>query len=849
MRNQSPQGALLVAARTLPLSSDWFLAATAPNGVAEPGQLHAHKLDWIPARVPGTVAQALAAAGRWDLDDEDDFDASDWWYRTSFEASAERHGARSVLRFDGLATLADVWLNGAPLVRSTNMFESHEVDVTDSLHDRNELVICCRSLNSELARRRPRPRWKTKLVRQQQLRWIRTTLLGRIPGWTIPAAPVGPWRPVVLETRGVGALWNVALRSSVENDNGVVEFSALTNAADEHMSAELVVGETAHSLNVTHEEDVDDGERSARLSGVASIANVVRWWPHTHGEPKLYSCALRISASGETTEISLGAIGFRDVAAVRDDDEFGLCVNGRPVFCRGACWTTTDVVGLSVDEAALRGALHTLRDGGANMVRVGGTMVYESDAFYRLCDELGILVWQDFMFANMDYPGDDPQFVESVRREAAQQLRRLAAHPCVVTYCGNSEVEQQAAMLGMPRDAWRNTLFAEVLPSLCNELHPGVPYVPSTPSGGTLPFHTRSGLTHYYGIGAYLRPFADVRGADVKFTPECLGFANVPEPEVVDTIMRGDPPAIHDPRWKKRTPRDTGAGWDFEDVRDHCMRALFGADVERLRYCDTRRYLDLARVATGEAMSRVFAEWRRAESRCRGALVWFYRDLWPGAGWGVTDSRGVPKACYYYLRRAWQPVAIAITDEGLNGIRLHVVNERRDAWNGAVSLMLVRDGATIVAERSLECEVAASTTASFDAEEVLGGFHDTAYAYRFGPPAFDVAIAALRNVDGSFAANALHFATALDVRPTDATLAVETTRAGDDTWSVRLESDRFLYGVRFDVRGFAPDDNYFHLAPGREHRVQLRRTSDAETPRGYVEALNLRTPARLEIRA
>src|SRR5205085_4140347 len=133
-----------------------------------------------------------------------------------------------------------------------------------------------------------------------------------------------------------------------------------------------------------------------------------------------------------------------------------LKLNGVSVFCRGACWTCNDIVTLIGTEASLTHDLLLARAAGINMLRVGGTMVYESDRFYQLCDELGIMVWQDFMFANMDYPVDDTGFAANIAAEAKYQLGRLSRHPSVAMYCGSSEIEQQAAMLGMPREFWRN---------------------------------------------------------------------------------------------------------------------------------------------------------------------------------------------------------------------------------------------------------------------------------------------------------------------------------------------------------------------------------------------------------
>ena len=145
---------------------------------------------------------------------------------------------------------------------------------------------------------------------------------------------------------------------------------------------------------------------------------------------------------------------------------------------------------------------------------------------------------------------------------------------------------------------------SEELPALCAANHPGTAYVPSTPSGGVLPFHASSGVTHYYGIGAYLRSPDELRKTNVKFTPECLGFANVPDPATVDLITGGALPVTHSPQWKSRIPRDTGAGWDFEDVRDHYLREFYGVDPVQLRSWNMPRYLQLSRLVSGEMMCK-----------------------------------------------------------------------------------------------------------------------------------------------------------------------------------------------------------------------------------------------------
>src|SRR5438105_4168185 len=265
-----------------------------------------------------------------------------------------------------------------------------------------------------------------------------------------------------------------------------------------------------------------------------------------------------------------------------------------------------------------------------NMVRVGGTMVYESDDFYDLCDEKGILVWQDFMFANMDFP-DDEAFVASASHEVRQVLGRLRGRPSLALLCGSSEGEQQAAMWGAPRDSWSPRLFHDVIPKLITEAYPGgneVPYWPSSAHGGAFPHQASAGSTSYYGVGAYLRPLTDARLSEVRFASECLAFANIP---AARALPGGPAVRVHHPAWKARTPRDLGAGWDFDDVRDHYLGQYYGVDPAALRAVDHERYLALGRVVTGEVMADVFSEWRRARSVCRGGLIWFLRDLWTGA--------------------------------------------------------------------------------------------------------------------------------------------------------------------------------------------------------------------------
>jgi beta-mannosidase len=296
-------------------------------------------------------------------------------------------------------------------------------------------------------------------------------------------------------------------------------------------------------------------------------------------------------------------------------------------------------------------------------------------------------------------------------------------------------------------------------------------------------------------------------------------------------------------------PRDGGAGWDFDDVRDHYLRQLFGVDPVETRSFDPARYLQLSRVVPGELMAQVFAEWRGGHSRNGGGLVWFFKDLWPAAGGGVLDSSGTPKAAYYYLRRSWRPRQVTLTDEGLDGLHLHLINETAEPLDGSVELLLLRDGQVIVARAEVACRLPPRARQTLASADLLDGFLDINYAYRFGPPQHDVVVATLFDERREVLSEAYFF-----VRPREPArlpavrLEAGASAAGSGVYQVTLRSDYFLQGVSLESRGFLPDDNYFHLPPARTKVVRFTARQDGGAGfRATVEALNLSSPVTVRV--
>ena len=823
----------------IPLETGWEMASS-PEPLAPTS---AAALRFVSARVPGTVASALRDQKSWSLGSDIRFDASEHWFRCRFRADPVESGEEIILRLGGIATVGEVFLNGEKILQSNSMFASHEVNVSTIVRDQNELLILCRSLAAATRERRrqlPVARWKTRVIPEQQLRWFRTTLLGRAPGFSPEPEPVGPWRPVTLVRRRRIVVENWTRHAELDGADGTIRLQLRVRSletAARPVGGRLLVGDADASIEFEEQGAVHHG------NVFVSIPNVFPWWPHTHGRPVLYPVRMKLNlADGSTVALDDVPVGFRSITI---DDGMALRVNGTSVFCRGVVWTPPDVVSLSASSEVLRQRLELLRDGGFNLIRLAGTMTYESEDFHRLCDELGLLVWQDMMFANMDYPFTDPTFHGTVRAEAEAELPRLGRHPSTAMLCGNSEIEQQVGMLGLDPAIGRGSFFAEELPRIAANCCPGIPYIPSAPCGGDQPFRTRTGVANYFGVGAYLRPLDDARRAEVRFASECLALSNVPEPELMEKIALSIPGGISPthPVWKRAVPRDSGAGWDFEDVRDHYLKLLYSIDPAALRYADQNRYWELSRMLSGEVMAEVFGEWRRAASPCNGGIILWSADLQPGAGWGILDSQGYPKAPYWFLKRVLAPCAIWTTDEGLNGVDIHAANDssaRREAW---LRVALYRNGELKMCESERLIGIPAHTTLSFGVEEILGRFFDAAYAYRFGPPGHDLIATSLHADRGD-----VPFAQAFrspagrsaDRRPIDELgITAEARFLDDGTIDMLFVARRFAYGVRASAPGWMPDDAYFGIESGVKRRILLRPLHLGEVPSSItVTAIN-----------
>jgi beta-mannosidase len=816
---------LAVLRQTLPtgcLDTDWQLTESTPGAWGDVDAVElatqAREDSWLPAQVPGTVAQALHFAGRYDPEQPRPLHDADFWYRATINGEGQH-----MLELSGLATLAEIYLDGHLLATSSSMFVPVRLPV--QLHGHSVLHLAFRSLYAHLDDiKPPRARWRVAMIPRQSLRAVRTTLLGHMPSWCPEIHTIGPWLGMRLIP--AGAIEDVRLRTSLLDETGTLNV-AIQCRAD-------LDGLRLSCAGVSGKLGPADGDY---YRATLTIDQVPRWWPHGLGEPTLHEVILHLPSG----PLTLGQVGFRRLELDRGDDGrgFGLTVNDRPLFARGVVYTPADPLHPGGEEG-LADRLCLLAEMGANLLRIAGPFCYESTEFFRQCDALGLLVWQDLMLANFDYPLTDPAFVETLEGEVEALLHRLSGSPSLAVLCGGSEIHQQASMLGLPADRRQLAFYDQRLEQLCGRLIPELIVVPNSPSGGTLPFDLRESVSHYYGVGAYERPLEDARRAAPRFITECLAFANVPEPISLEAL---DVAAVHHPTWKAGVPRDRGSSWDFEDTRDHYLERIFGLHPASLRRCDPAHYLAASRALAAHIISVTLAEWRRPASPTRGALVFTAGDLRPGAGWGMIDATGEPKAPYYGFRQVAQPLSLFLTDEGCNGLDIHLVNDTAREFRLQLEVCALREGALPVAQGSLVVDVPPSSGVTLEASQVLGHFFDLTYAFRFGPAGHDSVVVTARQADDvatPIFLQACHFPLGPYVPPEDIDLQARTL-ADDGMWWLEVTTASVARFVHIEDRTYRPEDNYFHLPPGRPRRIRLLpRTLGAGVPEGRVSALNAR---------
>ncbi len=786
-----------------------------------------------PATVPGTVHTDLLANGLIPDPFYRDNEAklqwigkTDWLYRLLFTPTPEILSAKHVeLVFEGLDTYADVSLNGRPVLNADNMFREWRVDVTSLLRPgKNTLAV---KFESAINRVLPEMEKRSFLLPAGNDHGEKTSPYTRKApyhfgwDWGPRFVTCGIWRPVYLQAWDEAVVRNVHVllqRLTDEEANLLVQVEV--EAAEPARFTVAISSPEGKFQTVQRRVYLKPGRNL--VSVPVTIFRPQRWWPIGYGEQPLYVVQASVSAEGKilsqkNTRIGLRTLELRQVPD-RWGESFEFVINGVPVFAKGGNFIPPDNFLPRVSDAKLRWLLQSVVDANMNMLRVWGGGVYPDDRFYDICDELGILVWQDFMFACSLYPADST-FLESVRHEAEDNVRRLRNHPSLVLWCGNNEVETGWFDWGWkdryPGSCWEDykKLFHGLLPEVVSTVDPGKPYWPSSPSSNLQapPQSQLMGDVHYWDVWHGEKPFTAYEQQFPRFMSE-YGFQSFPLLATVKTFTVPEDWDIESPVMTVHQKHPRG---------NQLIRKYMSWDWPVPKHFED--FLIMSQIVQAEGIKIGAEHLRRIKPRCMGSLYWQIDDCWPVASWSSIDYTGRWKALHYYARRFYAPLLVSPHRE--NGeIAIYGVVDGRSGFRGELTCRLLSFDGDVLWRDTRFVELhpdSAAVLAKFPEKTVLG--HAT--------PASVVFVAELRRDGGTVARNVLYFDSAKNLRLPKPGLRTTVLPAGRGA-TVRVSAARLARTVVLEcgtVEGHF-EDNFFDLLPGEAREVVFkpRKTFDLE---------------------
>ncbi|MDQ1658751.1 MAG: beta-mannosidase, partial [Cryptosporangiaceae bacterium] len=606
-----------------------------------------------------------------------------WRYATTFSWTPV--DGRHDLVCEGLDTLAAVELNGALLGRTANQHRPHRFDVTTELRSgSNELVITFASALDHIeASADPRPH-----VNTHPYNAIRKMACNFGWDWGPDLVTAGIWRPIGIESWHTGRLGAVRpLVTAASAESGTVTFEVDVDGSPDHLTVR--VGATEVTVPVT----------GGRCSVPVTVESPALWWPRGYGGQPRYDAEVTLWAGGDALDRWTGRIGFRTAEIDTAGGAFTIRINGEDVFVRGANWIPDDAFPSRVDRARYARRITDATDANINLLRVWGGGIYESGDFYDLCDERGIMVWQDFLFACAAYAEEG--LAAEVEAEARAAVTRLSPHPSLILWNGNNEnlwgYEDWGWREQLGSLSWGGGFYHDLLPRIVAELDPTRPYIPGSPYSpdpGAHPNDPSTGLVHIWDVWNTedYRRYGDYTP---RFVAE-FGFQGPPNYSTLTSAIRdtglGSPAMLAHQKAEDGTGK-LERGWQghFPDPQ--------GTDPQRLDDWHWTTQLNQAR-----AITFAIERFRALAPYCRGTILWQLNDCWPVVSWAAVDGSGRRKPLWYALRRAYADrlVTIQPRDGGLAAV---LVNDSADPWRGELRIRRLLFGGTELAAQDARVTV------------------------------------------------------------------------------------------------------------------------------------------------
>lgn len=800
---------------------------------------------WYPASVPGCIHTDLQNAGLiknpfYDCNEQNLqwIENQNWEYKCSFELPQDFiiKNKNIELVFEGLDTYASIFLNDNKILVADNMFCEWRVDCRKHLKKgKNVLSILFES-----------PVVKAK----QQASLLRYTLPGDEKvfvrkaqyqfGWDWGPRFVtsGIWKKVYLTGWNKIILDDVqVVQNKLSENKAEMEFICSIRSADNlkfYAKLKNIAGsETSEVMEI----NLSKGSNEIKIP--MEVLNPRLWWTHNLGEPYLYNFRLFLFDDSDTLAFKDIKFGIRKLELINEPDKFGSSfyfkLNNVPVFMKGANYIPQESFLNRLETLDYKKLIGKAKESNCNMLRVWGGGIYENDIFYDLCDENGILVWQDFMFACAMYPGDSC-FLNSVRTEAEQNIKRLRNHPCIALWCGNNEIEEGWNNWGWQKqykysvsdstEIWGNylKLFREVLPRAVSQYDSQRFYWPSSPMYG---WGRKQSLTdgdcHYWGVWWGLEPFETYKHKVGRFMSE-YGFQGFPDYYTLAENINSDELFLGSKSFKCHQKHPTG----FETIKTYMEREFISPE-------NPEDYIYVSQLLQAYGMKTAIEAHRTAKPYCMGTLYWQLNDCWPVVSWSSIDYYSRPKAFYYFSKKAYSDVLLTIKNE--EKIEIYVVSDKLEDTRALLKLKLLGFGGKLYWFQNKFITIKGNSSKSYDdilKMVVLNGSI---------PLNRTVLLAELISNDECIASNTLYFCKTKELELDKPDLTYTFEKNGDIV-KIIFKSDKLVKNLFIS---FKPDDdkdiyisdNYFDLLPGRPEFVVVKSTKSIEYLRENIKIKTL----------
>ena len=773
--------------------------------------------NWLPAVVPGTVHTDMLAAGiiedpfyRNNEENLQWIENETWVYKTEFDLDAELFDKQNLhMVFDGLDTYAEVKLNGQHLLSVDNMFRMWTANIKPFAKAKNNLLeIIFTPAVTEDSIKDAKMNYRLPDVRAYsrkapyQYGW----------DWGPRFVTCGIWRPVKIEGWDEAKIDNYQIiQKEVSERKAEIDFVVNIEADPDRIQnpvrIELEIKFKGNSIVTQQIEFSPDRDK---ILVPLSIDKPKLWCCNGLGEPNLYDFELKIISDNTIIDQKCGHFGIREIELVREKDATGesfyFKLNGQPVFMKGANYIPMDNFTPRLADDDYRQLINSVVDANMNMLRAWGGGIYEEDIFYDLCDENGILVWQDFMFACNMYPGNQA-FLENIKQEAEDNIIRLRNHPSIALWCGNNEVDEGWHNWGWQKslgyskedsiEVWNNykAVFHQILPEAIQKFDPARAYHSSSPTIGWGHEESRQiGDSHYWGVWWGEEPFEIYEQRVGRFMSE-YGFQGIPELSSIETFTLPEDRLIGSDVMQQHQKHPRGT----ELIQTYMERDYNVPD-------DFEDYIYISQLLQAEGIRTALEAHRRAMPHCMGTLYWQLNDCWPVTSWASLDYYGKWKALHYFARDAFAETLISPVIEG-DELKVYVVSDKTKDYGAKLEMMLIDfEGNELW---SIEKEI----TVNAQTSEVVFAI-PSANLLKNHAPGKVVFVAKIFSEDKPVCQNLYYFkkAKALNLPKTRPEISTEKVVDG---YKLTITSEKLIKNLFLEMPGIEGrfDENFFDILP------------------------------------